>query len=179
MPARTRLSLSQARRIALAAQGFGEARPEAPGARHVARTLARSKLFQIDSVNVLVRAHYMPLFSRIGAYDRALLDKAAYHPRKRATFEYWGHEASLIHLDLHPLFRWRMARAARGESIYGGLAKFGRGAARLHRGGAPRDRRTRPDRRGRTLGRRQGRVDPGGAGATASGRSNGCSGPAR
>ena len=126
MPVRTRLSLSQARRIALAAQGFGDARPAAPGARHVARTLGRSKLFQIDSVNVLVRAHYMPLFSRIGPYDRGLLDRAAYHPTKRATFEYWGHEASLIHLDLHPLFRWRMDRAARGESIYGGLAKFGR-----------------------------------------------------
>jgi hypothetical protein len=96
------------------------------GARHVARTLGRSKLFQIDSVNVLVRAHYMPLFSRIGAYDRDLLDRASYHPKKRAIFEYWGHEASLIHLDLHPLFRWRMARASRGESIYGGLAKFGR-----------------------------------------------------
>lgn len=126
MTVRTRLSLSQARRIALAAQGFGEARPDAPSARHVKRTLERSKLFQIDSVNVLVRAHYMPLFSRIGAYERGLLDHAAYHPKKRSAFEFWGHEASLIHLDLHPLFRWRMARASRGESIYGGLAKFGR-----------------------------------------------------
>ncbi|MGO4570643.1 winged helix-turn-helix domain-containing protein [Microvirga sp. 2TAF3] len=120
------VSLAQARRIALAAQGFSDGRPDAPTSRHFARVLARSNLLQIDSVNVLVRAHYMPLFSRIGAYDRDLLEKASYHPKKRSTFEYWGHEASLIRLDLHPLFRWRMARAARGESIYGGLARFGR-----------------------------------------------------
>lgn len=125
MTPRTRLSLSQARRIALAAQGFGEKRPAAPTARHIARTLGRSNLLQIDSVNVLVRAHYMPLFSRLGPYSRDLLEKAAYHPKKRSTFEYWGHEASLIRLDLHPLFRWRMARAARGEGIYGGIARFG------------------------------------------------------
>ncbi|MFC4175474.1 winged helix-turn-helix domain-containing protein [Microvirga sp. GCM10011540] len=125
MTARTRFSRSQARRIALAAQGLGETRPAAPTARHVARVLDRSSLLQIDSVNVLVRAHYMPLFSRLGAYDRELLERTAYHPKKRGAFEYWGHEASLIRLDLHPLFRWRMARAARGEGIYGGLARFG------------------------------------------------------
>jgi uncharacterized protein YcaQ len=126
MTSRTRLSVSQARRIALAAQGFAEARPAAPSTRHVARALNRSNLLQIDSVNVLVRAHYMPLFSRLGAYDRALLETGAYHPKRRVAFEYWGHEASLIRLDLHPLFRWRMARATRGEGIYGGLARFGR-----------------------------------------------------
>jgi uncharacterized protein len=126
MAPRTKLSLAQARRIALAAQGFHEARPEASGARQLARELQRSHLLQIDSVNVLVRAHYMPLFSRLGAYERELLDRNAYHPKKRAAFEYWGHEASLIRLDLHPLFRWRMARAARGEGTYGGLARFGR-----------------------------------------------------
>ncbi|WP_414472449.1 winged helix-turn-helix domain-containing protein [Microvirga sp. M2] len=126
MTARTKLSLAQARRIALAAQGFHEARPDGANARHVKRLLKRSHLLQIDSVNVLVRAHYMPLFSRLGAYDRDLLESLAYHRRKRETFEYWGHEASLISLDLHPQFRWRMARAARGEGIYGGLARFGR-----------------------------------------------------
>src|SRR3712207_4051841 len=121
-----KLSLAQARRIALAAQGFHEARPPAAGGRHLSRVLQRSHLLQIDSVNVLVRAHYMPLFSRLGPYERGRLEQGAYHPKKRSAFEYWGHEASLIRLDLHPLFRWRMARAARGEGTYGGLARFGR-----------------------------------------------------
>jgi uncharacterized protein YcaQ len=123
---RPHLTRSQARRIALAAQGFSDQRPGAPTLRHLGRALERSHLLQIDSVNVLVRAHYMPLFSRLGAYDRTLLDAAAYQRRRRRMFEYWGHEASLIRLDLHPLFRWRMERAARGEGVYGGLARFGR-----------------------------------------------------
>src|SRR5919112_6073471 len=126
MITRTKFSLAQARRIALAAQGFHQNRPAAATKRHLSRVLQRSHLLQIDSVNVLVRAHYMPLFSRIGAYDRNLLEKLAYHPKKRETFEYWGHEASLIRLDLQPLFRWRMESAKRGEDIYGGLAGFGR-----------------------------------------------------
>ena len=97
-----RLTLTQARRIALAAQGFGERRPGAPSRRHVERMLGRLGLVQIDSVNVLVRAHYMPLFSRLGAYDAALLDRAAYGGKRRRLFEYWGHEASLIRLDPAP-----------------------------------------------------------------------------
>lgn len=125
MAPRTKFSLAQARRIALAAQGFHESRPDGAGLRHMKRQLQRSHLLQIDSVNVLVRAHYMPLFSRLGSYDRDLLETLAYHPKKRGAFEYWGHEASLISLDLHPHFRWRMARAAKGEGIYGGLARFG------------------------------------------------------
>jgi uncharacterized protein len=125
MAFRTKFSLAQARRIALAAQGFHENRPEAATKRHLSRVLQRSHLLQIDSVNVLVRAHYMPLFSRIGAYDRNLLEKTAYHRKKREAFEYWGHEASLIRLDLQRFFRWRMDRAKRGNGIYGGLARFG------------------------------------------------------
>jgi hypothetical protein len=121
-----RLTLAQARRIALAAQGFAEPRPRMPSRRHAARALDRLALVQIDSVNVLARAHTMPLFSRLGPYDGAFLDDAAYHPRRRSLFEYWGHEASLIRLDLHPLLRWRMERAARGEGTYGSVARFGR-----------------------------------------------------
>src|SRR4051812_3993225 len=123
---RTTLSADAARRVALAASGFGVGRPEAVHAGQMQRCIDRLGLLQIDSVNVLVRAHYMPLFSRLGAYDRALLDKAAYDGKRRRLFEYWGHEASLIRLDLQPLLRWRMERATRGEGVYGGLARFGR-----------------------------------------------------
>ena len=119
-----RLTKRQARRLALSALGFREARPERPGMRQLAGVVDRLGLLQIDSVNVLARAHYVPLYSRLGAYDPALLDRAAYGGKRRRLFEYWGHEASLIRFDLHPLFRWRMERAAKGEGIYGGVAAF-------------------------------------------------------
>lgn len=90
------------------------------------RAVARLGAVQIDSVNVLVRAHYLPLFSRLGPYDRGLLNRAAYAGRRRTLFEYWGHEASLLPVPLYPLFRWRMERAERGEEMYGGLARWAR-----------------------------------------------------
>ena len=82
MAPRTRFSLAQARRIALAAQGFHEGRPAAATKRHLSRVLQRSHLLQIDSVNVLVRAHYMPLFSRLGAYDRGPSRKDRLSPQE-------------------------------------------------------------------------------------------------
>ncbi|MEU8611103.1 crosslink repair DNA glycosylase YcaQ family protein [Actinoplanes sp. NPDC048791] len=105
------LSVAQARRITLAAQGFADPRPGgATDMRHLRRVLRRLHLIQMDSVNVLQRAHFMPLYSRLGPYPTALLDRAAYR-RPRLLFEFWGHEASLIDVELQPLFRWRMARA--------------------------------------------------------------------
>ena len=105
------LSTAQARRITLAAQGFTDPRPGGgTDMRHVRRVLRRLHLIQMDSVNVLQRAHFMPLYSRLGPYPTGLLERAAYR-RPRELFEFWGHEASLITVDLQPLFRWRMARA--------------------------------------------------------------------
>lgn len=119
------LSANEARRIALAAQGFGARPSGTPGTAQLRRTLDRLSLHQIDSVNVLVRAHYLPLFSRLGVYDRALLDEGAWGRRsKRRMFEYWAHEASLLPLDLHPLFRWRMTEADRGERGWTNLRAY-------------------------------------------------------
>jgi hypothetical protein len=96
-----------ARRAALAAQGFAAARPAGPiTRRHLVRTVDRTRLLQLDSVNVAVRAHYMPLFSRLGPYDAALVDDAAWSHsarRPRLLVEYWAHEASLLPVADWPL----------------------------------------------------------------------------
>jgi hypothetical protein len=82
-------------------------------------------LLQLDSVNVLVRSHYLPLFSRLGPYDMGTLD-ALSQKAPRALFEYWGHEASLIPMDYHPLFRWRMDEAHAGRGGWQGPARLAR-----------------------------------------------------
>ncbi|MEW6629247.1 MAG: winged helix-turn-helix domain-containing protein [Pseudomonadota bacterium] len=121
-----KISLRMARRIALGAQGFTDPRPAGtPDRRHLARVLSRTGLLQIDSVSAVVRAHYMPLYSRLGPYPLALLDNAAL-TRKRTVFEYWAHEASYLPVETWPLLRWRMQRAEQGDEMYLGLAKWGR-----------------------------------------------------
>ena len=133
---KAKISADEARRIALAAQGFAEPRPSARlDRRHLRRVIAQIGLLQIDSVNVLVRSHYMPLFSRLGAYAPELLDASWLGaPANRELFEYWGHMASLMPFEMHPLFRWRMAEAAdKIEDIFG---RLNRAPPRLHAGGA-------------------------------------------
>jgi uncharacterized protein YcaQ len=120
------LSPLQARRVAITAQGLARPRRTGGSPADLARLTQRLGLLQIDSVNVLARAHYMPAYSRLGGYDRGLLERLAYGGRRRKLFEYWGHEASLIRVELQPLLRWRMARARDGEGTYTGLARFGR-----------------------------------------------------
>ncbi|MCW2601634.1 MAG: hypothetical protein JWM02_3463 [Frankiales bacterium] len=113
------ISLRQARRIALAAQGFTDPLPSGGvDARHLRRVLGRTSLLQIDSVNVFARAHLLPAFSRLGPWPTPLLDDLAF--RRRELFEYWGHEASYLPMTLHPLLRWRMARAEALEEGWGG-----------------------------------------------------------
>ncbi|RZJ04084.1 MAG: winged helix-turn-helix domain-containing protein [Brevundimonas sp.] len=118
------ISLKTARRIALAAQGFGRNRPATPGRSHVRDAARRLGVIQIDSVNVVTRTHYLPAFSRLGDYPREALEAEAWGPR-RSLFEYWGHEASLLPLESQPLFRWRMERAQDG-AMWTGLSRFGR-----------------------------------------------------
>ncbi|HEX4444743.1 MAG TPA: crosslink repair DNA glycosylase YcaQ family protein [Galbitalea sp.] len=102
-----RISASQARRIALAAQGFGRPRPGSVGIRQLDATLRRLGVLQLDSVNVFERSHYLPLFARLGAYDKSDLDRLTFGRNARYT-EYWAHVAALIPFETWPLWRWKM-----------------------------------------------------------------------
>jgi uncharacterized protein YcaQ len=111
------LTAAQARRIAVAAQGFNEPRPAGAITRaHLRRLIARIQVLQLDSVSVAVRAHYAPVFSRLGPYDREVLDRAAWGPRSaRLLAEYWAHEAALMAVEDWPLMRWRMREYRHGR----------------------------------------------------------------
>lgn len=103
---RERLSGAEARRVALAAQGFAASRPSAPGTRQLNGALARMGVLQIDSVNVFSRSHYMPLFSRLGAYDTALLDRLLF-VRRPPYVESWAHVAAFVPVADWALFQFR------------------------------------------------------------------------
>ncbi|HEX7827209.1 MAG TPA: crosslink repair DNA glycosylase YcaQ family protein [Mycobacterium sp.] len=114
-----KLSADAALRVAVAAQGFAEPKPTGPVTRaHLRKLLSRLQVLQLDSVSIAVRAHYAPIFSRLGPYDREILEKAAWsHSAKspRLLVEYWAHEAALMAVDDWPLLRWRMREYEHGR----------------------------------------------------------------
>lgn len=103
------LSATEARQLAIAAQGLAARPAKASGAELLAM-VRRLGVVQLDSVNVLARSHYLVAWSRLGAYELAAFDRLS-HEAPRRLFEYWGHEASLLPVELQPALRWRMARA--------------------------------------------------------------------
>jgi len=115
----SRLTAPEARRIAVAAQGFAEPRPARPVTRaDLRRLIGRIHVLQLDSVSVAVRAHYAPVFSRLGPYDRGILDAAAWSDSARSPrllVEYWAHEAALMAVADWPLMRWRMREYVHGR----------------------------------------------------------------
>lgn len=111
-----RISLDRARRLALGAQGFNDPAPLAsPDVRHFRRVVSRTGVVQLDSVNVISRAHYLPFFSRLGSYDRKALDRWLW--RSGEMFEYWIHEASLAPIGRWPHVAYRMRRGHPWRSI--------------------------------------------------------------
>jgi uncharacterized protein YcaQ len=120
-PAKTvpvELSPAQARRIALNAQRFGPRHPAGEaGPQHLRQLAADLGAVQIDAVNVLVRSHYLPFYARLGSYPVQLVDDLAY--QRHELFEYWGHAASLLPVELHPALRWRMDAYAAGREWSG------------------------------------------------------------
>ena len=116
------LSIADARALALAAQGFDTPRPASKATqRHVNSLISRLGVIQIDSVNVLVRSQELPLFSRLGNHDRNAIPKAT---ESKKIFEYWGHEAAHLPVEIHPLFRWKMEAARLGKARHWGLTSF-------------------------------------------------------
>jgi uncharacterized protein YcaQ len=120
---RERIGAAQARRIAVVAQGLGRRPDGVPTVRHLQRVIDTVGVLQIDSVNVLSRSHYLPVFSRLGPYSRDLLDRAT-DTAPRRLVEYWAHEASFVRPSLHRLLRFRMERAY--DDAWGGMVRAAR-----------------------------------------------------
>lgn len=121
------ISQKQARNLALVGQGFDCDHRRPVTRRRIMKAIRKTNMLQVDSVNVLSRAHYMPVFSRLGIYDTALLDEMVWGAgRHRKMFEYWGHEASMIPIEDYPLYRWRMEDARNGTGTWGRIARIGR-----------------------------------------------------
>lgn len=116
------LSGTEARRIALRAQGFADPAPKGPvTAQHFKRVIKRLGLLQLDSVQAVCRSHYLPVYSRLGVYDQPTLDKWLWHSGK--MFETWSHEASVVPVEIEPLLRWTK-REARHGATWAGLHKM-------------------------------------------------------
>ena len=176
------LRIGEARRIALHAQGFNDPRPTGRvDRRHFRRVMDRLGLVQIDSVNVLTRSHELPFLARLGPYDRAAL--SAWLWGSGEVFEYWGHEASLLPVERHPLLRWRMAERPRmgrdGRRVEKSTRAAGRSCWRpCASAGRSRSAELEPPRRRHQAGKA---ARPGtcGTGARPRRRSSGSSGRAR
>ena len=116
------LSIQDARALALAAQGFDKPRTKTKSTTADAvAVIKKLGVIQIDSVNVLVRSQELPLFSRLGDHDRNAISKATSQGK---IFEYWGHEAAHLPVELHPLFRFKMHAARSGKLKHWGLTSF-------------------------------------------------------
>lgn len=119
------ISIKQARNLALCGQGFDRDDNRPVTKRRIMKAIRQTNMLQVDSVNVLTRAHYMPIFSRLGAYDPVMLDELVWGTdRQRKLFEYWGHEASMIPVEDFQLYRWRMEDARNGKGVWGRIARM-------------------------------------------------------
>ncbi len=125
MAPQVELSDADARAIAIAAQGLGKPRLDSrPRLEDIQQLAVNLGAVQMDAVNVLVRSHYLPFYSRLGPYDRQLVDTLAYGDHQ--LFEYWGHAASLLPVELYPALRWRMTRYAENKDWATFLARLQR-----------------------------------------------------
>ncbi|WP_052065496.1 winged helix-turn-helix domain-containing protein [Thalassospira australica] len=122
-----KISVKQARNLALVGQGFDRDDSRPVTKRQIMKAIRKTNMLQVDSVNVLTRAHYMPIFSRLGVYDPKLLDDIVWGTsRDRKLVEYWGHEASMIPIEDYALYRWRMEDARSGKGMWGRIARMQR-----------------------------------------------------